>query len=91
MTSNLKDFVEYVDDILAADIKDTNAFSHAAQMFFEFQKKSDIINGDLVQLSDSILAEVTDDDKMPVFLTALQLGLILGKYSKKIEIANVTL
>ena len=88
--SNLKDFVEYIDDILIASNKDINAFTTAAQIFLEFQKKNDIITSDFVSLGDSILKEMQEDG-LPAFCVGLHLGMILGKYSKHIEIQNVKL
>jgi hypothetical protein len=90
MDSKLKDFAEYVDVILSSENKDVNAIKNAAQMFVEFQKKSEVINSDFVSLSEAILEEMQEDN-LSTFCTGLHLGIILGKYSKKIAIENVSL
>jgi hypothetical protein len=90
MEAKLKDFVEYVDVILASENKDVNAIKNAAQMFLEFQKKSEVINSDFISLAQAILDEIQEDN-LASFCTGLHLGIILGKYSKKIAIENVSL
>jgi hypothetical protein len=96
MSSTLKDFVEYLDEVFGGEIKDVNGLENSIDLFFEFYKKNDVFDNETILFAKLLYEQLkkqneTIDDDFLALLIGMFLGLILGKFSKRIKIENTQL
>jgi len=85
--SCIKDFVNYLDDNLYSQHFDSNSVNNAVELLLEFYKKNEI-DDEVIEFLSEISDSKKVDDKFDALTVGCYLGLIMGKYSKKVGIQN---
>lgn len=100
MTS-LKEFTEYFDDVFFKEIKDVNGIKNAIDMFFDFYARNNIIDDNIINILQSIEKKIKSEliigDKIIKnecfigLMVGTFLGMVLEKFSKKVELKDYKL
>ena len=87
----IKKLVQYIDSISPKDI---NGVKNSVDLLFSFYKKQDVINEEYASflnlIYDRIKKEFPEED-FAVLMVGFYLGLIIGKFSRKIKLKDYEL
>lgn len=85
--TTVNEFVEYLDDFISKNKITNENVEHSADLFLEFYKNNEL-DSNVVLLLSEISDKLKNNSNFEVFSTGYFLGLIIGKFSKKIIVKN---